>query len=218
MTDSAALNAPPPPAGEPEPRPEPGPKPELIGGRFLIAVAMLAGIAIISWQWLNSWIDRLLHPHVPKPVANWQLGSEADVQITLITADARRLACAHDAVIEDVHCGYTANKRPWRRTPGEPFDDNDESVIQPYRTADTNTLILVSGLWAQPELAMRLHREPPNVGNVDKHLRFVAYCRVRFIGELTNVATRWDTGAKWGEDPKGLVAKPLSCTLEPPKD
>ena len=146
----------------------------------------------------------------------FRLCSEADVELTLITADAKRLSCAHDKPVEDVRCAFTANKSRVRRAPNAPFDDNDESVIQPYRTADTNVLILASGLWAQPELAMRLHREPPNLADIDKHLRFVAYCRVRFVGEMENVATRWDTSGKWTDEPKAMLAKPIRCTLDPP--
>ena len=191
-------------------------KPELIGGRFVIALLLLGGIALVSWQWLNAWLDRTLHPRPRKAAATWATGAEADVEITLITADAKRLACASDTEIEGVHCGYGASKRPWRRTPNAPFDDNDVNVIQPYRTADTNVLILVSGLWAQPELATRLHREPPNLADVDKHLRFVAYCRVRFVGEIEKLSTRWDTAGKWTDEPKAMLAKPIRCTLEPP--
>lgn len=218
MTDPEA----PKPATAPETAPSPlatatdREQPELLGGRLLGAAAMLLAISLASWQWLNGWVDRTLHPRAPKPVFTWQTGTEADVEITLITADAKRLVCAHDAELDGTHCAYTANKRPWRRAPNAPFDDNDEAVIQPYRTADTNALILVSGLWAQPELALRLHREPPNLGNVDKHLRFVAYCRVRFTGEMKGVATRWDTSGKWTDEPTAYVAKALSCTLQPP--
>jgi hypothetical protein len=199
------------PAGKPAPV-----KPELIGGRFIIALLLLGAIALVSWQWLNAWVDRALHPRPRKASVTWTPGVEADVEITLITADAKRLSCASDTELEGVHCAYGANKRPWRRTPNAPFDDNDVNVIQPYRTADTNVLIMVSGLWAQPELAMRLHREPPNLADVDKHLRFVAYCRVRFVGELTTVSTRWDTTGKWTEEPKAMLAKPIRCTLQPP--
>jgi hypothetical protein len=177
---------------------------------------MLIGIAVIAWQGLNSAIDRTLHPKAVKPVANWQVGAEADLEVTVITPDAKRLQCAHDESIEDLHCGYTANKRPWRRTPNAPLDDNDAHLIQPYRTADTNALVLVSGLWAQPEVALRLHREPPNLADIDKNLRFVAYCRVRFVGELEKISLRWDTNGKWGEEPKAMVAKPVRCTLDPP--
>jgi hypothetical protein len=188
----------------------------VLGGRLLIGIALLTGIVIVAPQKLNAWLDRTLHPQTPKPPAKWEVGTEADVELTLITADAKRLHCAHDEMIGAAHCGYTANKRPWQRKAGAPVDDNDEHVIQPYRTADTNALILVSGLWAQPALALRLHREPPNVGDVGKQLRFVAYCKVRFVGELSKAALRWDTGGKWHDDQTALVAQPVSCTLEAP--
>jgi hypothetical protein len=200
----------------PEPPPARGAEPEVIGGRALIGLAMLLGLSLMAWQWFNGVIDRSLHPRQPKPVATWAVGAEADVELTLITADAKRLSCAQDTQVENLHCGFASNKSRWRRTPNAPFDDNDALVIQPYRTADTNALILVSGLWAEPELALRVHREPPVLDNVDKHLRFVAYCRVRFVGELANVSTRWDTKGKWVEEPKALVAKPVRCTLQPP--
>jgi hypothetical protein len=220
MTETDATTAVPLPASpKSPPAPARAPRydePQPIGGRLWIGIAMLVGIGVISWQWLNGWIDRTLHPKAPKPVATWQVGSEADVELTVITPDAKRLNCAHDALVEDAHCAYTANKRPWRRMPNAPLDDNDQRVIQPYRTADTNALILVSGLWAEPEVALRLHREPPNTADVDKNLRFVAYCHVRFVGELTQVGLRWDNAGKWADEPKALVARPVRCTLEPP--
>jgi len=177
---------------------------------------LLVGIALVSPQNMNAWLDRRLHPTLIKPAETWEVGKEAHVQLTLITADARRLNCAHDQVLEGQHCGFSANKHAWPRAPGELADDNDYDVIQPYRTADTNALVLVSGVWAQPELALRLHREPPSHYDVKKQARFVAYCRVRFVGQLDNVALRWDTGGRWQEEPKALVAQALSCTLEPP--
>jgi len=188
----------------------------VIGGRLGTAILLLLGIAAVSPQGMNLWVDRLLHPASIKPAETWEAGKEAQLELTLITADARRLNCAHDQVLEGQHCGFSANKHAWPRAPGELSDDNDYDVIQPYRTADTNALVLVSGIWAQPELALRLHREPPDHYDVKKQARFVAYCKVRFVGELSNVGVRWDTGAKWQEEPKAMVAQALSCTLEPP--
>lgn len=202
------------PAAPPAPQ-EGGP--DLFGGRFLVGIALLVGIAAVAPNQLNNYIDRALYTEDPKPVAEWAIGGEANVELTLITADSRRLACAHDAVIDGVHCGYSANKRMWPRAPGAPVDDNDENIVQPFRTADNNSLILVSGLWAQPELALRVHREPPTYYDPNKQARFVAYCRVRFIGEMKGVLVRWDTGGKWAEEPPTLVAKPLHCTLDAPR-
>jgi len=189
----------------------------VLGGRLGVGVALLVGIAIVAPQALNSCIDRTLYPEEPKPAVEWKVGTQANVELTVITADARRLNCAHDETLAGTHCGFSANKRAWPRQPGAPVDDNDENVIQPYRTADTNALILVSGLWAQPEVALRLHREPPTYYDTDKQLRFVTYCKVEFIGELKDVSLRWDTGGKWLEEPKAIVAKPLHCSLDKPK-
>lgn len=196
--------------------PPPGKEVPVLGGRLVGAIALLAGIALVSHQTMNQWLDRHLHPNAAKPAAVWEVGKEAPVELTLITADSRRLNCAHDQAIEGQHCGFKASKQPWPRQPGDLSDDNDYAVIQPYRTADTNALVLVSGLWAQPELALRVHREPPGHYDVKKQVRFVAYCNVRFVGELADVELRWDVGGKWLKEPKALVAQALSCTLEPP--
>src|SRR3954470_9745090 len=75
-------------------------EPEVLGGRMLTAIAMLGAIGLVSWQWLHGVVDRTLHPKEPKPAATWQVGTEADIELTLITADARRLSCAHDNVVE----------------------------------------------------------------------------------------------------------------------
>lgn len=188
----------------------------LLGGNLGIGIMLLAGIALVSPNMMNNWLDRTLHPQTPKPVASWKVGEEADVELTVITADSRRLNCAHDQELEGLHCGFTAAKRPWPRPSNALLDDNDERVIQPYRTADTNALILVAGLWAQPEVALRLHREPPTPTEIDKQLRFVAYCKVRFIGELKGGALRWESPGKWLDHDSALVAKPVHCTLTRP--
>jgi hypothetical protein len=195
----------------------PGEELPALGGRLGIAIVFLTGIALVASQNLNVWVDRHLHPAVVKRAEPWEIGKEANVELTLITADAHRLNCASDKVLEGQHCGFTANKHAWPRAAGAVLDDNELGVIQPYRTADTNSLVLVSSVWAQPELALRVHQEPPSYYDVNKQLRFTAYCKVRFVGELNDVALRWDTGGKWLNEPKAMVAQALSCTLEPPK-
>jgi hypothetical protein len=189
---------------------------ESVEWRPVIGIAMLVSIAVFANQWLNQRIERWRSPPRIKPVVQWVIGQEADLEITLITDDSRRLACASDTLVEGAHCAFDQNRRRWQRAPDAPVDDNNVDIIQPYRTADTNQLVFVYGLWAQPELAMRVHLEPPDSVASDKLLRFVAYCRVRFVGSLTQASTRWDQGAQWQGDGTALVAKPLSCTLTPP--
>jgi hypothetical protein len=184
--------------------------------RPVLGIAMLASIAIIANNWLNQRIERRLDPPRAKPPVQWAIGQEADVEITLITDDLRKLGCASATLVEGAHCAFDGEKRRWPRAPDAPVDDNNVDIIQPYRTADTNQLLFVHSLWAQPEVAMRVHLEPPDSVASDKLLRFVAYCRVRFVGELTNAWVRWDQGAAWQGDNTALVAKPLSCTLTSP--
>lgn len=204
------------PEGEAPPPPRPK-QPEPFPWLPAIGIAMLLGIALIANKYLERFIERTLDPpKPPKPAAQWTIGAEADIEITLITDDARRLACASDTVIEGKRCTHDGKRRRTPRAPNAPLDDNNADLIQPYRTADTNQLVFVAGLWAQPALALRLHREPPDVIASDKLIRFVAYCRVRFIGELTDAETRWDTTAAWQGKSSALVAEPLRCSLEPP--
>src|SRR5262245_10932205 len=61
----------------------------LIGGRLLIGIGLLFGIVAVAPQGMNAWLDRHLHPSTPKPTVSWAVGKEADVELTLITADAK---------------------------------------------------------------------------------------------------------------------------------
>ncbi len=199
-------------AGEPSPVPEA----PLIDRRMAFALGLLILISLVANNLFNRQVDKLFDPQPDKPREAWEIGGEADVQITLITADRGRLECAHGEQFEGLHCAYDQDKRRIRRQPGAPLDDDRLSIIQPYRTADTNSLILVAGLWAQPELAYRVHLEPPTLYPAKKQLRFVAYCHVAFVAKLDEVALRWDTGAKWQTSKNAMVARAERCTLDEP--
>jgi len=182
-----------------------------------MGIALLILIAMTNFPLLNGLMARTFTPAPVQKKENWEVGKQADLQLTLIVADRDRLNCAHNAVLDGYHCDYAQSRRLWPRRLSEPLDDDRQKVIQPYRTADTNKLVLVGGLWAEPALAMRLHREPPQSVPERKQIRFVAYCRVEFIGELKDVGLRWERRGKWHEEKTALVAKPLHCTLEEPK-
>lgn len=192
--------------------------PELLGGRMWLALSLLAAIAIISNNWVNYGVNWLVNPSKAPVHSPWAVGDEAFLKLTLITADQDRLNCAHNAIIEGTHCDFSEGRRRWARRRKDPVDNNRENVIQPYRTADTNQLVLVAGLWAQPELAYRVHQEPKRLYPVKKQLRFVAYCQVKFIGKLEKAALRWDSAprTKWQENQTAFVAQPIHCTLTDP--
>src|SRR5262245_4971023 len=42
--------------------PPPGKELPVLGGRLMGAIALLAGIALVSHQTMNQWLDRHLHP------------------------------------------------------------------------------------------------------------------------------------------------------------
>lgn len=194
------------------------PKLELFGGRVWLAIAFLFLIGVGMNARLNALLDKHFRQVLvkPGPTQAWQVGAEATVLVTLITADAERLACAHATSVEGFHCAYDGNRRPWPAEPGAPLDDNGARTIQPYRTADSNALIFIAGLWNQPELALRRHQEPPEQYPVPKLLRFTAYCKVTFIAPLQDVAVRWDVKGAWDRNQSALLARPLGCSLSAP--
>ncbi len=189
----------------------------VFGGRLLLAGAMLLAMAVIPMSNIGSFIE-------PKDetipgVNNWSVGQTATIAVTVITADYNRLACAADKEIDGSHCQFKAEKEIWPRAPDAPLDDNKATIIQPYRTWLDNKLVLITGLWADPKVAMRLHMEPPQGVAEEKLARFVATCKVRFIGELKPVRLRWNATGSWGDpDMPALVAKPESCTVSSPND
>jgi hypothetical protein len=197
-----------------EPVEEPTP---VIGGRLLILGAALIGVAIIPGSKLGS----LIEPKDPVDTSaiNWKVGGKATVGITLITADYNKLACASDQVIEGFHCAFKSETESFPRDPGAPLDDNKAKLIQPYRTPETNKLILVAGLWAQPDVALRLHREPTVGVDEEKLARFTVKCDVKFIGTLPTNTTklRWNPGQWVTPDMNAIVARPESCKIMEPE-
>ena len=198
-----------------EPIEEPTP---VIGGRLLILGAAMIALAIIPGSKLGSLIEP--KDPVDTTAINWKVGGKATVGITLITADYNKLACASDQVIEGFHCAFKSETESFPRDPSAPLDDNKAKLIQPYRTPETNKLILVAGLWAQPEVALRLHREPTAGVDEEKLARFTVKCDVKFIGVLPNTAKlRWNPGQWVTPDMEAIVARPESCKimeLDPP--
>ncbi len=143
---------------------------------------------------------------------HWEVGTEGTVHITVITADFDKLACADERVIEGMHCAYKADDEPFPIPEDAPYDNNKKNVIQPYRTTD-GQLLFMAGLWAEPEVAMRLHNEPPRNVPEKKLARFVAECRVAFLEEWEGTKFRWSPRESWSQGETGMVARPLECRI-----
>lgn len=184
----------------------------VVGGRFLIAAGLVAVATFIPL----SKLGEILEPRGPQPtpVDTWAVGVTSTVRITLVTADYNLLACASEQAFEGVHCAYKSPTESWPREPGQLPDDNKLNIVQPYRTWFDNKLVFVAGLWAEPEVAFRLHREPPAGVLPDKLARFAVECSVKFVGRFDNVKIRWNPQQSWGDpDAPAWVAKAQSCKL-----
>jgi len=192
--------------------------PQVIGGRFLVAAIMMGAMIVIPMSALGNYFE----PAEPagSNTANWKTGAKDTIRLTLVTADAASLTCASTQTFEGRHCAYKTESEPWPREPNAPIDDNKANIIQPYRTWKDNQLILVSGVWASPSLAMRVHNEPQGNLPPDKLARFVAECKVHFAGEMEKPTMRWQPGQSWGTDKATMVAIADSCQVieEPSPD
>ncbi len=189
---------------EPEPTP-------VVGGRFLLAVLIVFVMVVVPMSKLGDFFQK------PGPgktnTATWRKGNTTEVRITLVTSDYNNLSCASEKSLDGAHCAYKSESEGWPRAAGEPLDDNKKNIIQPYRTWPDNQLILVAGLWATPHVAMRLHDEPPAGVPAKKLARFVATCKVRFLGQLDGAKLHWNAGGKWMNQPRAMVARALSCKV-----
>ncbi len=231
-SEKPAAKAPPKaPAGTSAPigaKPQPKPKAKgqrapvieetpVIGGRFLIAAAIIGGLTLFP-HW--SALGQALEPKEPptSKLDEWKVGGKTSLRITLVTADYAGLACAYDKEFEGKHCANKSETEAWPRDPNAPLDDNKANVIQPYRTWNDNRLVLVAGLWATPALATRLHIEPPGNLLPEKLARFVTECKVHFPGEMEKPKLKWGTSSGWGADPNTPTVKVAvvdSCQLIP---
>jgi len=183
----------------------------VVSGRFLTAAVIVLGLTILPMSNVGGWFEPK-DPTIPKP-NTWTVGSKATIAVTLITADYNKLFCADDKEFAGYHCGFKSENEPWPRDPSKPLDDNKGTVIQPYRTWLDNQLVLIGGLWAQPAVATRLHREPAGGVEEDKLARFVVECQVTFVGKMDGVKLRWGPGQWTNPDMNPMLAKPESCKL-----
>ena len=142
----------------------------------------------------------------------WQVGQTATIHLTVVTADFNQLACAMNQKVGDDHCEFKNEREKFPVDPNAPVDDNKLHVLQPYRTTDRN-LILAAGLWAQPEVAMRLHEEPP-IGASEKSLaRFVVSCQVKFQEEWNDTMVRWKQRESWSNQGTAMVTDLQDCEI-----
>jgi hypothetical protein len=182
----------------------------VLSGRMVVALTFVVAMVVIP----VSPLGRLMGKTTPKSEDRqlWQVGKSATIHITVTTADYDKLACADPRVVAGSHCAFKSEKEPFPHTPGQPIDDNKKTILQPYRTTDSQLLYLPA-LWTQPEVAMRLHNEPARGVSETKLARFVVSCDVDFLEEWETTLLRWGPRESWTNQGKAMVARPKKCQI-----
>jgi len=181
------------------------PPPAAIGGKLYVAAAIVLAMgAICGTAFGDGLASRILDAlklaeAPPVDMTKWEAGKAEEIAITLVTADYTKLACSYEREIGGAHCEYKTDTERWPVAPDAPVDDNKRNVIQPYSAVPDNAFVLVAGLWAQPEVAMRLHAEPPEHTPTKNLARFIARCRVKPIERVEGVNIRWNATDKWAK-------------------
>jgi hypothetical protein len=192
-------------------RPQP---PEVISTKIITLIVVLIATGVLQSGDLKKYVQRWFMPTEPPVSYDLSVGATTEVDLTVVSADAKRLTCASDKEIEGLHCAIYGDKRkPWPR-PTDVIDDNLEHIVQPYRTAANNQLVLVAGLWAEPVIATRIHQEPNETVPVKHQARFTARCKVKVVGKLDEVWLRWDVAQQWYKENNTAVARVESCTID----
>ena len=120
-------------------------------------------------------------------------GQEVDVAITLVSTDAKALACASAEEIKGRHCEYSSRSDKWTKPPPSGRSAAADTLA-PYKTTD-DVLLLVPALFSDPALVGRLAIDPPTFGQ--EHIRFVANCKMHVESKMKEVDVRWATNGQW---------------------
>jgi len=125
-------------------------------------------------------------------------GQDVDVAITLISTDAKALACASNEEIKGRHCEWTgkteAGKTERWSKPSSTGRPPASDTLAPYKTTD-DILLLVPALFAEQALVDRLAIDPPTFGQ--EHIRFVANCKLHVESKMKELDVRWAPQGQW---------------------
>ena len=133
-------------------------------------------------------------------------GQDVDVAITLVTSDARSLACSRGEEINGRHCEFASHTERWAKPSAK---NEPKDVLAPYKTTD-DILLLIPGLFSEQALRERLAIDPPNAS---EHIRFVANCKLHVEGKLDEIDVRWATNGQWQTQKDAYYGPVTGCWL-----
>jgi hypothetical protein len=163
-------------------------------------VALLFGFALYS---------QTLYRRPSSPARAFEQDHDVDVAITLVSTDAKSLACASAEDIKGYHCEFQSKTERWNKPPSTgrpPVLD----TLAPYKTTD-DYLFLIPALFSQDALRERLTIDPPSFGV--EHIRFVANCKMHIEGKLKQLDVRWSTQGPWQGQRDVWVGSVSGCYL-----
>jgi hypothetical protein len=168
-----------------------------VGGRLNALVLSLLSFCLIAFGvWLVSAGKRYREEYA-QVTQGWHVGSTVQVEVTLGPGDKTDLACASDAVIGGLHCGFRRNI-----TVNGSASADDPHVLQPYNTVQSE-LLLGAGLWTAPDLKGPLPRG-----------RFSVVCNYHVLGIMRSAAVRFGSMAPFSPVGRTITAGTLGdCVL-----
>jgi hypothetical protein len=182
----AASSPPVEPAQEPAKRAPPSTGMLVVGG-LLVAALVGGGVYLLRRQGGSQ--------------GKWSVGQEADVEITIVPADSKNLACASADEIAGRHCAFEAQNKPWSKS----TDADDKKILKPYTTTD-RVQLAAAGLWSEPALS----------GGKLPAGRFSVKCKFKVEGNLKKPSIRWAAAGPWSDSPRDWYAGAVSgCVLVP---
>ena len=177
---------------------------------FLLVTTCMSGVYLYMMTGENARRRAKVEAITPPTLA---AGQVIDAAITLISADAGRLACASDTRAGSAHCAFGADTKPWQPKEGDP-PPRPEDVIAPYMTVD-NVLFLIPGLFTQPVLKKRLEDEPPGKYSREEleSRRFTVTCKLKLEQKFEKFKVRWDVGQSWGDRNEAWFGTVSDCKM-----
>ncbi len=161
-----------------------------------MVLSLLSLCLIVFGVWLFSAGKRYREEYADT-TQPWRVGSTREVELTLVQTDKQNLACASDAVVGGLHCGFQSNFAA-----AGALSPDDPRLLQPYNTTGEE-LLLGAGLWTSPDLKGPL---PPT--------RFTVVCQYHIGGLIRSAGIRFAATAPFSPVGKVVTAGSLTgCTL-----
>jgi len=166
-------------------------------------------IGLVIVLFLFAVYSQTIYRRPAPPPRVFAENQDIDVNITLVSTDAKNLACVSPEELNGYHCEFQTRSERWSKpsTTGRP---PAVDTLAPYKTTD-DYLFLVPGLFSQQALKDRLAIDPPVQGN--EHMRFVANCKMHIEGKVRQADVRWATNGPWQIQHDVWVGSVSGCWL-----